>query len=386
MSTSLELPAGLGQIGLVLASIIQHLRSAAGRVFNRVRTAIRETTRPLPVLAGLVADVTRSREQLLLENALLRQQLIVASRKVKRPIFRAYERGFVVLLASLLPHWSKALLLVKPDTVLRWHREGFRLFWRWKSKNTKGPISRVDPEIIALIRRMATENVLWGAERIRGELLKLGIRVAKRTIQRYMPKTRPPELPRGQTWRAFLRNHTVWACDFLQTYDVWFRPIFAFFVIDVNTKRVVHVGVTRSPNAEWTAQQLRNITPFGEGPQFIIRDNDNKFGAEFDRIAKGAGIDILRTAIQAPLMNSICERFLGSVRRECLDHVIILGQRHMKHVLEQYGLDYFNASRPRQGIAQQIPVPSPHEIYRKGTKIMSIPVLGGLHHDYQVAA
>ncbi len=297
----------------MLASIIQHLRSAAGRVFNRVRTAIRETTRPLPVLAGLVADVTRSREQLLLENALLRQQLIVASRKVKRPIFRAYERGFVVLLASLLPHWRKALLLVKPDTVLRWHREGFRLFWRWKSKNTKGPISRVDPEIIALIRRMATENVLWGAERIRGELLKLGIRVAKRTIQRYMPKTRPPELPRGQTWRAFLRNHTVWACDFLQTYDVWFRPIFAFFVIDVNTKRVVHVGVTRSPNAEWTAQQLRNITPFGEGPQFIIRDNDNKFGAEFDRIAKGAGIDILRTAIQAPL--SRVGRWRGCIRR-----------------------------------------------------------------------
>ncbi len=317
---------------------------------------------------------------------MLRQQLIVASRKVKRPIFKAHERGFVVLLASLLPHWRNALLLVKPDTVLRWHREGFRLFWRWKSKNTKSPISQVDPEVIALIHRMAAENVTWGAERIRGELLKLGIRIAKRTIQRHMRKSRPPELPRGQTWRTFLRNHTVWACDFLQTYDVWFRPIFAFFVININSKRVVHVGVTRSPTAEWTAQLLRNITPFGEGPQFVIRDNDNKFGAEFDCVAKGAGMKVLRTAIQAPLMNSICERFLGSVRRECLDHVIILGQRHMKHVLEQYGLDYFNASRPHQGIAQQIPVPSPHEIYRKGTKIISIPVLGGLHHDYQMAA
>ena len=338
------------------------------------------------MFAGLIADVARSRTELLLENALLRQQLIVASRKVKRPIFRAHERGFVVLLARLLPHWRNALLLVKPDTVLRWHREGFLLFWRWKSKNTKSCTSRVDPDVIALIHRMAAENVTWGAERIRGELLKLGIRVAKRTIQRYMPKIRPPDLPRGQTWRTFLRNHTVWACDFLQTYDIWFRPIFAFFVININSKRVVHVGVTRAPTAEWTAQQLRNITPFGEGLQFIIRDNDSKFGAQFDRVAKGAGMKILRTAVHAPLMNSICERFLGSVRRECLDHVIILGRRHMKHVLEQYGLNHFNASRPHQGIAQQIPVPNPHEIYRKGTKVMSIPFLGGLHHDYQVAA
>jgi putative transposase len=258
-----------------------------------------------------------------MENALLRQQLIVASRKVKRPIFRPLERGFVVLLASLLPHWRNALLLVKPETVLRWHREGFRLIWGWKSKNTKSCSSRVDPGIIALIHRMADENVLWGAERIRGELLKLGIRVSKRTIQRHMSKIRPPGLPCGQTWRTFLKNHTVWACDFLQAYDIWFRPIFAFFVIDINSKRVVHVGVTRSPTAEWTAQQLRNITPFGEGPQFIIRDNDNKFGAEFDRVAKGAGMKVLRTAIQAPLQNSICERFIGSARRECLDHVII---------------------------------------------------------------
>jgi len=370
----------------VLASIIQQIRSAAGRVLNRVRTAIRETTRPLPVLSGLLADVTRSREQLLIENALLRLQIIVASRKVKRPIFKAHERGFVVLLASLLPHWRNALLLVKPETVLRWHREGFRIFWRWKSKNTRSCTSRIDPEAIALIHRMASENVLWGAERIRGELLKLGIRVSKRTIQRHMTKARPPELPRGQNWRTFLRNHTVWACDFLQTYDVWFRPIFAFFMININTKRVVHVGVTRSPTAEWTAQQLRNITPFGEGPQFIIRDNDSKFGAEFDRVAKGAGIKVLRTAIRAPLQNSICERFIGSTRRECLDHVIVLGQRHMKHVLEQYGLHYFSTSRPHQGIGQRIPVPNPREIYRRGTKITSVPVLGGLHHDYRVAA
>jgi transposase InsO family protein len=233
---------------------------------------------------------------------------------------------------------------------------------------------------------MATENMTWGAERIRGELLNLGIHVAKRTIQRHVNKVRPPDLPHSQRWQTFLHNHVVWACDFLQTYDVWFRPIFALFVININSKRVLHVGVTRSPTAEWTAQQLRKITPFGEGPQFIIRDNDSKYGAHFDRVAKGAGMNVLRTAIQAPLMNAVCERFMGSTRRECLDHVIVLGQRHMKHVLEQHGPRYFNTSRPHQGIAQQIPVSSPHEIYRKGSKIMSIRVLGGLHHDYRIAA
>jgi len=233
---------------------------------------------------------------------------------------------------------------------------------------------------------MAAENVLWGAERIRGELLKLGIRVAKRTSQRHMTKARPPDPDRGQNWRTFLRNHTDWAGDFWQSYDIWFRPIFAFFVVDINSKRVVHVGVTRSPTAKWTAQQLRNITPFGEGPQFIIRDNDNRFGVQFDRVATGARMKVLRTAIQAPLMNAVCERFIGSARRECLDHVIILGRSHMKHVLEQFGLLYFNRCRPHQGIGQRLPVPRPREICRNGTKVISVPVLGGLHPDYQVAA
>jgi len=145
------------------------------------------------------------------------------------------------------------------------------------------PTPRVSPDLVELIRRMAAENRLWGAERIRGELLKLGIRVAKRTVQRYMRDRRNPTPPRGQSWHTFLHNHTVWACDFLQTYDVWFRPVFAFFIVDINTKQVVHVGVTRHPTAQWTAQQLRAATPFGVGPQFIIRDNDGKFGADFDR-------------------------------------------------------------------------------------------------------
>ncbi|HEY5375687.1 MAG TPA: integrase core domain-containing protein, partial [Polyangiaceae bacterium] len=300
-------------------------------------------------------------------------------------VFRRHERTLVTLLAAALPRWRDALLLVKPETVLRWHREGFRLLWRWKSRSTP-PTPRVSPDLIELIRRMAAENRLWGAERIRGELLKLGIHVAKRTVQRHMRDRRNPTPPRGQSWHTFLHNHTVWACDFLQTYDVWFRPVFAFFIVDVNTKHVLHVGATRHPTVQWTAQQLREATPFGAAPQFIIRDNDGKFGADFDRAAKGAGIRVLRTAVQAPLMNSVCERFLGSVRRDCLDHLVILGERHIEHALKKYCFNHFNVARPHQGIGQRLPTPRALKGRTDPAGVIAIPVLGGLHHDYRAAA
>jgi len=291
-----------------------------------------ERVPPSGVAGGFIADLTRSRAELLTENALLRQQLIVASRAIKRPTFRVHERGLLVLLASVNRQWRRALLLVRPETVLRWHREGFRLFWRRRSRSSGPRKPRVAPHVVALIHRMACDNRLWGADRIRGELLKLGIRVAKRTVQRYTRVARPTGPRGGQSWRTF--------------------------IVDVNAKRVVHVGVTRAPTQAWTAQQLRNATPFGQGPQLIIRDRDDKFGAQFDRVAEGAGARLLRTAIQAPLMNAVCERFLGSVRRECLDHTLILSQEHLGRVLGEYSLSYFNMARPHQGIGQRTPVPS----------------------------
>jgi putative transposase len=324
--------------------------------------------------------------ELIAENALLRQQLIVASRAVKRPAFRVHERALLVLLASLHRHWRDALLLVKPETLLRWHREGFRLFWRRKSRPSGPREPRLTPDIVALIHRMATENRLWGAERIRGELLKLGIRVAKRTVQRYMRGALPAGPRGGQGWRTFLRSHTVWACDFLQVYDVWFRPIFAFFIVDVNAKRVVQVSVTRAPTQAWTAQQLRNATPSGHRPQFLIRDRDEKFGAVFDRVAAGTGARVVRTAVEAPLMNAVCERFLGSVRRECLDHIVILSEAHLRHVLAEYSLRYFNMARPHQGIGQRIPVSRERAPGPLASSVIAIPLLGGLHHDYRAAA
>jgi len=360
--------------------------SAVAGLVARVRTNLANALRPAGVVGGFVGDVARTRADLLAENAMLRQQLIVAARAVKRPAFRAYERGLLVLLASLLLRWRDALLVVKPETILRWHREGFRLLWRWRSKRPTEARSRVDREVVELIRRMARENRLWGAERIRGELLKLGIRIAKRTVQKYMRGARHFGPHRGQSWRTFLRNHTVWARDFLQTYDIWFRPIFAFFIVDQNTKRVIHLAVTRAPSPQRTAQQLRNATPYGAGPQVLVRDRDDKFGADFDCVAKGVGIRVARTAVRAPLMNSVCERFMGSVRRECLDHVIVLGETHLQRVLDEYALRYFNTARPHQGMAQQIPVPAKRCSFVRSATVVAFPVLGGLHHDYAIAA
>ena len=193
----------------------------------------------------------------------------------------------MMLLSSRLPHWKQALLIIQPETVLRWHRELFKWLWRRKSRHTGGkePIS---DEVVALIKRMATENRLWGAKRIRGELLKLGPHVSKSVIQKYMHQMQPPRAS-GQTWTTFLHNQAeaMWACDFIQITDVFFRSLFAFVIVELGSRRVVQLGVTRHPSDEWVAQQLRVATPFGQGPKYLIRDNDDKYGMRFANVARG---------------------------------------------------------------------------------------------------
>jgi transposase InsO family protein len=317
----------------------------------------------------------------MLENALLRQQLIVLKRQVNRPRFTWRDRALFVLLSSKLRTWKNALAIVQPDTVLRWHRELFRWVWKRRSRS-KGKRGRppLTGEIVALIKQIAKENLRWGAERIRGELLKLGIRVSKSAIQKYIQQVRGPNS--SQNWATFLRNHAsqIWACDFLQTYDIFFRTVFVFVVIELGSRRVVHFGVTRHPTDTWIAQQLREATPFGEKPRFLIRDNDNKYGDSFKQAA--AGIKVLKTPYKAPKANAICERFLGSLRRECLDHVLILSERHLHRVVKEY-MQYFNHARPHQGIEQRIPCRLERpEKPPVNEKLASRPVLSGLHHDY----
>ncbi len=234
----------------MIATPLKCLRHLARRFLAATRTPAARWTLPAPlaIAVGAAADATRSRSALLLENALLRHQLVVLSRSVKRPRLTAADRGLLVLLAGRLRAWAGALVIVRPETVLRWHRAGFRLFWRRKSRPRSAPKPKVAAEAVALIREMAVANRLWGADRIRGELVKLDIRVSKRTIQRYLRQARPPDRS-GQAWSTFLRNHAgeVWACNFLPVSDLLFRPLYAFVVIALGSRRVVHVGVI--PNA-----------------------------------------------------------------------------------------------------------------------------------------
>jgi putative transposase len=335
---------------------------------------------------GFALDLTRSKSDLVLENALLRQQLAILQRQVKKPRVTRRDRLSLLLLAGRLKSWKQAFLILQPDTLLRWHRQGFRLFWRLKSRARPGR-PRLSPELVALIQQMAAENPLWGAERIRGELLKLGIRIAKDTIHTYLQRVRPLRSP-SQDWNTFLKNHAkdVWTCDFLPVIDLFFRTLYVFFIIELGSRRVAHFGVTRHPTDAWVAQQLREATPYAQAPRFLIRDNDRKFGAEFTWIAKASRIEVLRTPYRAPRANAVCERFLGSVRRECLDHFLILSEGQLYRAIKEY-VRFFNGARPHQGIDQQIPerLAICGEAKREG-KIISFPILNGLHHDYRRVA
>ena len=233
---------------------------------------------------------------------------------------------------------------------------------------------------------MAVRRRLWGAERIRGELLKLGIKVSKRTIQKYMRSVRGRNGGGGQRWATFLKNHAerMWVCDFIQTHDLLFRQVYAFFLVHLASRRVVHIAATRHPTQAWTAQQLRNATMDGDAPAVLLRDRDDKFGPAFDRAAEGVGVKVIRTAVRAPNMNAVSERFVGSVRRELLDHVLLLNDEHLATLLHEYRR-YFNENRPDQGIGQRVPTKPVLDIdLSKPIEVTS--VLGGLHVDYRRAA
>jgi putative transposase len=297
----------------------EDVREFLGRLGRACRRYVRAALAPAPgkaggVGCGLLADLARSRMELLAENAFLRQQLLVAARHVRRPSFRVWDRLILVTLAAVVANWRSALVLVKPETLLRWHRDVFRLIWRWRSRRKARAKPRLSAETVALIRRMATENRLWGAERIRGELLKLGCAVAKSTIQRYIFRMRSTP-PGGQRWSTFLRNRAagIWTCDLFEARDIWFRCHFVFVVMHLASRRMLHVARTTTPSADWLAQQLRQLTPFGQGPKFLLRDHDAKFGTVFDDVAKGAGVRVVRTPVMAPKANSHCERLIGSV-------------------------------------------------------------------------
>jgi putative transposase len=374
----------------MLSQLTRYAKNLWARLSSAARQLLRRLTEPARsnLVTGTLADLPRSRAQLLAENALLRQQLIVLGRNTKTPRLAWRERVWLVFLARWVPNWKQVLQIIQPDTLLRWHREGFRLFWKLKSRRpAQTQPQRLAPETIVLIEQMTRENRLWGAERIRGELLKLDIQVAKRTIQKYMQAARSKPQS-GQSWSTFLQTHgkDIWACDFVPVVTLFFKTLHAFVIVHHESRRVVHVGVTVHPTDEWITQQIRDATPFEEKPAYLICDNDQKFGPMFEWVAQASGIEVIHTPYEAPRANAICERFVGSLRRECLDHMLVIGELQLIRVLQEY-VSYFNPARPHQGITQRIPAPRvPPPGTSKTSRVIAGPVLNGLHHDYRWAA
>ncbi|HJU84172.1 MAG TPA: integrase core domain-containing protein [Holophagaceae bacterium] len=317
---------------------------------------------------------------LALENLALRQQL-GALQRGKKPALRRRDRAFWVLLARLWPRWESACVVVKPSTVTAWHRQGFRLFWRWRSRKRSGR-PPAHPEIRALIRRMAEENPSWGAPRIHGELLKLGFKVSERTVLRYMPK-RPRRPGSDQTWKTFLSNHRehLAAMDFFAVPTWDFRMLYGLVVLRHGRREVAHVHVTAHPTAAWVKQQLRQAFPFEEAPRYLVFDRDTIFGA-VKGCVEAMGIRPKVTSFRSPWQNGAVERFIGTLRRDLLDHVIVKDEAHLLRLLKEY-LAYYHQDRTHLGLGKDSPRGRPIEPRAgPGPKVVALPRVGGLHHRY----
>jgi transposase InsO family protein len=338
------------------------------------------------MLASVLRAVVIDRQRLVLENLALRQQVAVLRRGVTRPKLEDKDPVFWIGLMRLLDTWRAALLIVQPETVIKWHRQGWRHYWRRKSKPKRVGHPAVGWVLVHLIKPLSRENPLWGPPRIAAELALLGHEVAEATAAKYMVKHRPPE--RGQSWRTFLANHmdTTIACDFFTVPTVTFRNLFVFVVLQHGSRRILHVGVTEHPTAEWTSQQIVEALGDDDAPEVthLIRDRDSIFGDVFQRKVSVFGIEDVVTPKASPWCNGFAERVIGTLRRECTDHIIPLGERHLGRVLREF-VAYYNSGRCHQGLDGDSPTPRRRWRIEDGD-VQAKPVLGGLHHVYSRAA
>jgi transposase InsO family protein len=315
--------------------------------------------------------------QLEVENLFLRHQLNIAMRHAHhRPRLRWGDRALMAWLTWLWPSLLGLSRVVQPDTILRWHRAGFRAYWRWKSRRKLGR-PRVSHELRELIRQMSQNNPLWGAPRIHGELLKLGFEIAESTVSRYMIRRRGPP---SQTWRTFLRNHAdaIAAIDLCIVPTVTFECLFAFLVIGHGRRQLLWFAVTRNPTAEWLARQITEAFPWDAAPANLVRDNDRAYGHVFTARVRAMGIRDRPIAPRSPWQNPYVERLIGTLRHECLDHVLIFGERHLHRILAAYS-SYYNETRTHLGLSKDAPIS--RAVQRSGT-IVATPILSGLHHCY----
>lgn len=328
------------------------------------------------VLAAL-ASPFKSKLRLEAENTVLRHQLIVLRRKLHgRVRLTNNDRWFLIQLYRWFPSILQVLTIIRPETLVRWHRAGFRCYWRWKSRPLGGR-PQIETDLRSLIRRMSVENPLWGAPRIHGELLKLGFEVAQSSVAKYMVKRRAPP---SQGWRTFLHNHApdIAAMDLFVVPTIGFDLLYAFIIVRLDRRELVWISVTTHPTAEWVARQIVQAFPWDEAPRYLIRDRDRIYGTVVTRRLRAMGIRDKPIAPASPWQNGIAERLIGSIRRECLDHIIVFGEAHLRRILKSYA-DYYNSVRTHRSLHKDAPISRP--IHQTGV-IRSQPILGGLHHHY----
>jgi transposase InsO family protein len=325
----------------------------------------------------LLIGLFRSRAALEAEILVLRQQIIVLRRTApKRLRFNALDRLILVGLSQMFPNVRQTLAIVEPQTIVRWHRAGFRAYWRWRSRSRPGR-PKVALEIRRLIRDMSLANLLWGAPRIHGELLKLGIDIGQTTVAKYMAKRRRPP---SQGWKTFLRNHAdgIAAMDLFVVPTISFRLLYGLLILRHDRRLILWLGATAHPTAEWIGQQVVEACGWNRAPRYLIHDRDTSYGEVFVRRVRAIGIRDRPTSPRSPWQNGHAERLIGSIRRECVDHVIIFGERHLRHVLQSY-VRYYNETRTHLSLDKDTPISRSIETVGR---ILGQPILGGLHHQY----
>ena len=325
----------------------------------------------------------RSRRDVSLEVLALRQQVAVLKRKRRRLLLSRLDRLFWIMLRSMWPGWLDVVTIVKPATVIAWHRKGFRLYWRWRSRQ-RGGRPRITEELRGLIRNMRIENADWGAPKIHGELLKLGFHISERTVARYLQSLRPRTGKPDQRWKAFLANHreAIVAFDFFTVPTLTFKLLYCFLVIEHGRRKILRCDVTAHPTSEWIVQQLRETFPEVDPYRYVIFDHDSKFNVDVIRLLMATGFQPKRTKHPGALAERNCERWVGSCRREMLDHIIPLDERHLRRLLREYA-SYHNDDRLHDALNKDAPNGRPVE--QRPSPVVSIvshPRLGGLHHRY----
>jgi len=319
-------------------------------------------------------------QQVALENAALRQQLAVFKRDVKRQKLRRWDRLFWIGLRAIWKDWKSALVIVRPETVISWQQKRFKRYW-WRLSQSKGPgRPRVSSEIRTLISNMAAANPFWGAPRVHGELLKLGYEISERTVSRLMPKN---DKKPSQTWTTFLRNHVgqMVSIDFFTVATVRLHVLYVFVILAHDRRRVLHFNVTEHPTAVWAAQQIIEAFPEDGAPRYLLRDRDGIYGHCFTTRIEGMGIEQVRITARSPWQNCYVERAIGSIRRECLNHMIVLSEQHLRRILKSY-FRYYHESRTHLSLSKDAPESRAIQA-NELERIVQIPQLGGLHHRYE---